>query len=141
MRYCPKCAELSDADNPPICPSCGGVLQALDSLPEEEGDRLVVLKWCESIGEAEVLKAALEAQGIDALIEDENLLAAASGWDGRGGATDTRVTVHLRDAETALEFLRRKDAGELTLPDEDVPGEEPLPDIPIVEDDADQPKA
>ncbi len=133
MRYCPKCQTLEDAGESPACPACGTVLLATDVLPEEELDRPVVLKWCENIEEAEVLKTALSSLGIDCVVEDERLIA---GWinmyDGRGGATDTRVLVRLRDAEAALELLRRKDAGELAITEDDVPAESepPGPDTP-----------
>ena len=121
MKYCPKCqmiAEPIEAAN--TCPACGAVLQGLDELSEEDLDRPVVLKWCDTIEEAEVLKAALGGLDVDAFIEDEGLLEAINPYHGRINV-GPRVMVRVRDAEVALEFLRSKESGELAITEDDLP--------------------
>ena len=120
MRYCMECDRITTEMDSLTCPACGTVLLALDELPQEDLDRLVVLKCCESLYEAEVLRAALDAQGIDVMIEDVGLLASVFPRSAHGDATSARVMVRLEDAEGALELLRRKDAGELAITDDDV---------------------
>ena len=135
MKYCPRCASVVD-DELETCVECGEVLQALDELPPENGERLVLLTHCQP-SEAHVLRATLENQGIDAMVEDEGLLELLNPFgisppDDEGGV---RVLVHLKDAGAALEVLRAKEAGELAL-DEDEFEDEEGPNEPADEDPA-----
>jgi len=124
MRYCPECQTITREAASPTCPACGKVLLSMDELPPEERDRLVVLKWCENLEEAQVLRAALNAEGIDAIVEDTGLLSWVNPYNASGGATDTRVLIRLGDAEAGLELLRRKEAGELAISEDEIPESE-----------------
>ncbi|HUW56048.1 MAG TPA: DUF2007 domain-containing protein [Planctomycetota bacterium] len=129
MRYCMECDRLTMETDSLTCPACGTVLLSLDELPEEDLDRLVVLTWCDSLPEAMVLRAALDDQGIDSILEDEGLLEIANPFHGSGDAQGgTRVLVRLEDAEAALELLRQKDAGELAISEDDVLEEDEEPE-------------
>jgi len=121
MRYCPECQTITQEAASPTCPACGRVLLSMDELPPEERDRLVVLKWCANLEEAQVLKTALNAEGIDAMVEEQGLIAWVNPYDARGGATHTRVFIRLGDAEAGLELLRQKEAGELALSEDEIP--------------------
>jgi hypothetical protein len=134
MKYCPKCQTPAEAvESTNTCPACGAVLQGLDELSAEELDRPVVLTRCTDNAEAEVLKAALGAQGIETLIEDEGmfetLMDIMNPLDG-ARPTGPRVLVHLKDAEAALEFLRSKESGELAITEDDLPDDNAGPDAP-----------
>ncbi len=120
MRYCPKCQTLEEAGDSPACPACGAVLEALDKLSDAELDRPIVLTYCPTMEEALVLRAALGEEDIDAIIEDEGLLEVINPYHGNAN-TGPRVMVRVRDAEAALDFLRRKDSGELAIGEDDVP--------------------
>ena len=133
MRYCAKCEMLSREAGADTCAACGEVLAFVDEVPPDERDRLVVLTTCDNPYEAKVLRAALAAEGVDAIVEDEGLFETISPFHVRaGGDTATsRVMVRLEDAEAALEFLRQKDSGELAI-DENTP--EPSQDAPADEE-------
>ena len=129
MRYCPKCESLSADPDAPTCPACGTVLVPMDQLPPEDLDRSVVLTCCRTLEEAMVLRAALAQEGIDSAIEDEGLLEIINPFHG-GLNAGPRVMVRLADAEAALDFLRRKDAGELAISEDDLPEEGTKDDQP-----------
>jgi hypothetical protein len=121
----PADESRGEAEDAHSCPTCGAPLVPLAELSEEEQDQIVVLKWCENIEEAQVLRAALSGMGIDSVVEDETIISTGTNaYNGKGGATDTRVLVNRRDAEAALDFLRSKEAGELAITDEDVSAEQ-----------------
>jgi len=124
MRYCPECQTITQEAESPTCPACGRVLLSKDEIAPEDLDRPVVLTWCGSVFEAMVLRAALADEGITAFVEDEGLLELINPY--HGGPTvegGTRVMIRLGDAEAGLEFLRRKEAGELAIPEDEIPGE------------------
>lgn len=123
MPYCADCDMVTAQTDSPTCPACGAVLIAIADVACEDRDRPVVLKCCGNPYEAEVLRAALDAEGIDAIIEDVGLLASVFPRSAHGDATGARVLIRLEDAEAGLDLLRRKQAGELTIPDDDLPGE------------------
>lgn len=126
MKYCLDCEMMTEGTQATTCPACGTVLRPLDALSPEDLDRPIVLTYCSSLFEAQVLRAALGSQGVDAIVEDEGLLEMVNPYH---GGTDpqgsTRVMVRLEDAEAALDLLRRKECGELALTDE-----EPIEDGP-----------
>ena len=129
MRYCPKCESLSPEADAATCPACGTVLVPMDQVPPEDLDRSVVLTCCQTIEEAMVLRTALAEEGIVCLIEDEGLMQMLNPFHG-GLNAGPRVMVRLADAEAALDFLRRKDAGELALSEDDLPEEDTKDDRP-----------
>jgi hypothetical protein len=134
MRYCPKCQTLEEAGESPACPQCGSVLEDMNTLTADDLDRPIVLTVCPTPEQATVLRMALAQQGIDAIIEDEGLLEAIAPYHGNLNA-GPRVMVRLGDAEDALDFIRRKNAGELALTKDDVPAEsEDLRDEPTADD-------
>ena len=124
MRYCPECETVCVEVESSTCLACGEVLVRLDEVSPEERDRPVVLTWCQNFYEAQILVAALAAEGIQTVVEDDGLLARVVPKVVCGDATDTRVMVRLEDAERALEFLRSKDAGELAIGEDDLDDEE-----------------
>ena len=120
MRYCPECEMLSVDAEAETCAACGKVLVSIDDIAPKEPDRLVVLTTCENPYQADVLRAALAGIGIDVLLEDVGLLASIWPVTAHGDVTSTRVMVHLKDAEAALDLLRQKNAGELAIDEDDV---------------------
>ena len=122
MLYCPRCEGIVREPESQVCPACGCVMRSVDELPEEDRDRPVVLTFCQTIFEARILCAALGEQGIVTMVEDESLLDTIHPHWFRDMQPGTRVLVRLEDAEAALELLRRKEAGELAISDDDVPG-------------------
>jgi len=122
MRYCPECQTITQEATSPTCPACGKVLLSRDEMTEEDSGRPVVLTWCTSVFEAMVLRAALAEEGITAFVEDEGLLEQINPY-GANVAASTRVMIRMEDAEAGLEFLRRKQAGELAISDDEIPEE------------------
>jgi len=126
MPYCRECDCVTVQTDSSTCPVCGSVLIAIEDVPPEDRDRPVVLTQCDNLYEAMVLRTALEAEGIQTLVEDEGLLGVVglmNPYHAGGTQGSTSVLVRLEDAEAALELLRRKEAGELTLSEDDLPEE------------------
>lgn len=121
MRYCMECGTVAEEGELATCPACGRILSSLDDLAPEDLDRPVVLTFCRDLYEAVVLRTVLAQEDIPSLIEDEQLFAAAGAYPlGHGGAVrQPRVMVRLEDAEAALDLLRRKEAGELAIDEDD----------------------
>ncbi len=126
MQYCRKCRQLVPAPEHPACSTCGAPLVGLDQLPDDELDRPVVLTWCKDIIEAEMLRAALGGLDIYAVVENEALVATFNS----DPTAQTRVLVRLRDAGTAFEALKAKQAGELAITEDDLPDGNAGPDEP-----------
>ena len=123
MRYCRACHAPVQDPQAPACAACGAFLETTDKPSPEELDRPVVLAYCSSLQEAALLQAALAAQDIDTLIEDVAGFGL-SGFEFGAPLLGTRVLVRPEDVEAALDFLRRKEAGEFAITDEDIPTEQ-----------------
>jgi hypothetical protein len=107
------------------CVECGEMLLAMDDLPPEDAERLVLLTHCQP-AEAQILRATLENEGIQAMVEDEGLLELLNPFDvaAPDAEGDVRVLVHLKDAEAALEILEEKETGQLALEEDEEEDEE-----------------
>ncbi len=66
MPYCPNCRTEYEAGST-VCADCGAAL--VNTLPPEEADDPVVVLEANSVTEAQVAEATLEAEGIDAYVQ------------------------------------------------------------------------
>jgi hypothetical protein len=120
LKRCPKCGRLY-AEEAQICEDCEGALVETEKqMPGGSGD-IIPLTTVAGQAEAMVLTNVLEAEGIQAIVEDLSLLCWTAGSSTPMAAGGIRVLVNSEDAEAALEVLEEHKRGELALTDEDEP--------------------
>jgi hypothetical protein len=119
---CPHCNK-SLWFNHPVCPYCKAAITpssptapaTIEGNNPEDAPVWVTFKQCETLGEADAIRAQLEAAGIAVFIPDETLMQAVA-WN-LNTYGFVRVQVAARDLEAAtLEFSSEKPG-----PEEDPP--------------------
>ncbi|GEM_PF-6544372 len=120
-KHCPKCGRAY-GEEAQICEDCEEALVGSEA-PMDEDEGPVALTTVSDTSEALVLKNVLEAEGIEATIEDWELLNVDVGLT-PGFAGGIRIMVHSQDAEAALDVLDRHRRGELALEEDKDPEDE-----------------
>ena len=121
-KRCPKCRRVY-AEEAQICEDCEGALVEGEEPKSSESGNIIPLTTVASQEEAMVLTNVLQAEGIQAMMEDQSLLF----WTKGGGIPceegGIRVLINSEEAEAAMEILEQHRRGELALKEDEDPAE------------------
>lgn len=111
MKYCPECTcEYENSIEK--CADCGILL--VNELPVSEVQELqesdlTLVYRCDQLYKAQMIKSNLESAGIESYI----LSQKESSFPGVGDLAVIKLYVINKDAETALEFIRKSESTQI----------------------------